>query len=97
MVHHLVLDNCERQQVRPDIVLTSTSWDFMLNSTKINHNIMTICPKPITDIYPLKDVICIPMEHPVSWRVVLTRMQKESYSEIESYIMDTLVQSFIRQ
>ncbi|EHI68922.1 hypothetical protein STRIC_1684 [Streptococcus ictaluri 707-05] len=37
------------------------------------------------------------MEHPVSWRVVLTRMQKESYSEIESYIMDTLVQSFIRQ
>ncbi|MGT2744006.1 LysR family transcriptional regulator [Streptococcus phocae subsp. phocae] len=97
MVHHLVLDTCERQHVRPDIVLTSASWDFMLNSTKINHNIMTICPKPITDIYQLKDIVCIPMEHPIVWRVVLTRLQKESYSEIESYIMDSLVQSFLKE
>ncbi|MUG33530.1 LysR family transcriptional regulator, partial [Psychrobacter sanguinis] len=45
----------------------------------------------------LKDIVCIPMEHPIVWRVVLTRMQKESYSEIESYIMDSLVQSFLKE
>ncbi|BBE40917.1 HTH-type transcriptional regulator CynR [Streptococcus dysgalactiae] len=77
MVHHLVMEACERHQVRPNIVLTSSSWDFMLNSTKINHHILTICPKPITELYQLNDIKCIPMEQPISWRVVLTRLHKK--------------------
>lgn len=96
MVHHLVLEACERHQVRPNIILTSSSWDFMLNSTKINHNVLTICPKPITELYQLKDIKCIPMERPISWRVALTRLRKKSYSEIEAYIMDDLLQSFFK-
>lgn len=94
MVHHLVMEACERHQVRPNIVLTSSSWDFMLNSTKINHHILTICPKPITELYQLNDIKCIPMEQPISWRVVLTRLHKKNYSEVESFIMDDLLQSF---
>ncbi len=96
MVHYLVLETCERNQVRPNIVLTSASWDFMINSTMINHAILTICPKPITDLYPLKNIVCILMEHPISWRVVLTRLRKKNYSDLESYIMDSLVQSFLK-
>lgn len=68
----------------------------MLNSTKINHNVLTICPKPITELYQFKDIKCIPMERPISWRVVLTRLRKKSYSEIEAYIMDDLLQSFFK-
>ncbi|MEN4336504.1 LysR family transcriptional regulator, partial [Streptococcus pyogenes] len=30
------------------------------------------------------------------WRVVLTRLRKKSYSEIEAYIMDDLLQSFFK-
>ncbi len=77
MVHHLVMEACERHQVRPNIVLTSSSGDFMLNSTKINHHILTIYPKPITELYQLNDIKCIPMEQPISWRVVLTRLHKK--------------------
>lgn len=96
MVHHLVLESCERKHVRPNIVLTSASWDFMINSTMINHKILTICSKPIMDLYPMKNIISIPMEHPISWRVVLTRLKKNNYSDLEAYIMDSLVQSFIK-
>lgn len=94
MIHHLFLESCERKQIRPDIVLTSASWDFMINSTIINHQILTICPKPIKDLYPMKNIVSIPMEHPIAWRVVLTRLKKKNYSDLESYIMDSLIQSF---
>ncbi|MEG0254748.1 MAG: LysR family transcriptional regulator [Vagococcus sp.] len=95
MIHHLLNETFERHQVHPNIILTSGSWDFMLNSTKINHDIVTILPKPTIDLYQVTDVVCIPMERPVSWKVVLTRLRKENYSKIESYIVDSLTQSFI--
>ncbi|KHD45451.1 LysR family transcriptional regulator [Streptococcus hongkongensis] len=94
MVNHLVMKACERHQIRPKIVLTSASWDFLINSTKINHNLLTICPKPIIDLYPSKDIKCISMKNPVSWKVLLTRIKKNTYSDIESYIMDNLLRSF---
>lgn len=94
MVNHLVRAAFERQQIRPEIVLTSASWDFLINSTKINHNLLTICPKPITDLYPMKDIKCIRMKQAITWKVQLTRLRKDRYSELEAYIMDSLLQSF---
>lgn len=95
MINHLLTEAFERHKVHPNVILTSGSWDFMLNSTKINHDIVTILPKPTNDLYQVTDVACIPMSQPVSWRVVLTRLRKENYSRIESYILDSLIQSFI--
>lgn len=94
MINHLLLEKFERHQVHPNIILTSGSWDFMLNSTKINHDIATILPKPTIDLYQVTDVVCIPMEKPISWRVVLARLKKENYSKMESYIIESLTQAF---
>lgn len=94
MINHLLLEAFERHQVHPNVILTSGSWDFMLNSTKINHEIMTILPTPINTTYHGDDVVCILMEQPIMWRVVLARLRKENYSNVEAYIMDSLIQSF---
>lgn len=94
MINHLLLEAFKRHQIHPNIILTSGSWDFMLNSTKINHEIMTILPTPINTTYQGDDVVCIPMEQPVKWSVVLARLRKENYSKVEAYIIDSLIQSF---
>ncbi|MGX7023254.1 LysR family transcriptional regulator [Vagococcus hydrophili] len=94
MINHLLMDQFERHQVHPNIILTSGSWDFMLNSTKINHDIATILPKPTKDLYQVTDVVCLPMEKPISWQVVLARLRKDNYSKIEAYIIESLTQAF---
>lgn len=93
MINHLLMDAFERHQIHPNIILMSGSWDFMLNATKINHDIMTILPNPTNDSYNLKDVKCIKLEQPIIWKVVLARLKKENYNKIESYINDSMIEA----
>lgn len=94
MINHYLNETFERLQIHPNIILTSGSWDFMLNSTKINPNIATILPNTIVSFYPSNDVKCIKINNPIPWRVVVTRLRKNTYSKIESYIIDSLVGMF---
>lgn len=94
MIHHLLKKEFERHHVYPHIILTSGSWDFLLNSTKINPNLVTILPKPLIETYPDDDVICLPINKPVVWQVVISRLKKDGYSETESYILEELLRRF---
>lgn len=94
MIHHLLKNAFERNNIQPRIILQSGSWDFLLNSTKINQDLLSILPMPISDHYQFPDIVSIPMKEPVSWRVTICRLKKNSYNSIETYILDALLQEF---
>lgn len=94
MIHHLLKNTFERNNIQPRIILQSGSWDFLLNSTKINQGLLSILPIPISDYYQFPDIVSIPMKEPVSWRVTLCRLKKNDYSSVEAYILDALLQEF---
>lgn len=94
MIHHFLTAAFGRQQVHPNIILTSGSWDYLLNATRVNKEVGTILPKPIHDLYPIKGITCRPIEKPVVWTVILARLKKTTYSHAESFILDSLLNSF---
>lgn len=49
MIHHLIKEKCKYTDINPQIILESASWDFLINSTRINPQLMTIIPKPTVD------------------------------------------------
>lgn len=91
MIHHLLKKKFEYYRVYPNIILTSGSWDFLLNSTKINPNIITILPKSLIETYPDNNIVCLSIKKPVIWQVVISRVKKTGYSEIENYIFEELL------
>lgn len=94
MIHHLLTNKFEQNNIFLNIILKSSSWDFMLNATKINDDLMTILPLPIADQYPSDDYVCRRIEEPIAWRVMLTRLRKSNYNSIENYIFDSMIRAF---
>lgn len=94
MIHHLIKGAFERNNIQPNIILTSGSWDFLINSTKINQELFSILPVPISEHYQFSDISSIPMKDPIPWRVTICRLKKEAYSNLEAYILDSLLQEF---
>ncbi|MBP1040724.1 LysR family transcriptional regulator [Vagococcus sp. BWB3-3] len=91
MINHFLTAAFGRHQVHPNILLTSGSWDYMLNAARINKEVATILPKPIQDLYQIEGVTCRPIEQPVIWTVILARLKKSTYSHPESFILDSLL------
>ncbi|MGM0209092.1 hypothetical protein IGI96_003616 [Enterococcus sp. DIV0421] len=94
MIHHLIKEKFKKHNIYQNIVLTSKSWDFLLNSTKINDEFITIVPYPLIEQYPLKNMIALPIHQPIPWRVMLTRIKKSNYTTIEEFIFDQLLNEF---
>lgn len=94
MIYHQLNERFKRHNVYPNIILESSSWDFMLNSTKINNEVFTILPYPIADLYPANDYVCRKIKDPIPWRVTLCRLRKNNYSNIENYILDAMLNAF---
>lgn len=94
MIHHLFKDTCERNNVYANIILKSSSWDFMLNSTKINEELLTILPLPMAEQYASADFVARRMNEPIIWKVMICRLKKNNYTNTEKYIYDTLLELF---
>ncbi|TNH05562.1 LysR family transcriptional regulator [Testudinibacter sp. TR-2022] len=94
MIYHQLSEHFKRYNIYPNIILESSSWDFLLNSTKINKALLTILPFPISELYPATDYVCRKIKDPVPWRVTLCRLRKNNYSNIENYILDSLLKAF---
>ncbi|MGV3011653.1 LysR family transcriptional regulator [Streptococcus thoraltensis] len=94
MIHHLIKEKCQYTNINPQIVLESASWDFLVNSTRINPQLLTIIPKQTMHNYVLQDIVAIPMENPIPWKVMVSRLKKNNYSAIEEYIFNKILEKF---
>ncbi|MEO1768965.1 LysR family transcriptional regulator [Candidatus Enterococcus ferrettii] len=97
MIHHYVKQAFERHHVSLSVSLQSWSWDFLLNSTRINRELFTLLPKPIASQYPFDDIVMIPMKDPIPWTVTICQLKKETSSNVESYILESLLSHFNSQ
>ena len=94
MINHLVSQRLNNLSIYPEIVLTSASWDFLLNSTKINQELVSILPSTILDTYPNDEIICLPMAKPIPWIITLCRIKKQNYSQTETYFFNEILKAF---
>lgn len=94
MISHQLKEAFERHNIYPNIMIESSSWDFMLSAVKLNADILTILPYPIAQQYASPDFICRKIHDPILWRVTLCRLKKNNYSTVANYIFDLLLQAF---
>lgn len=94
MVHHLLTKEFERRGVEINTVLSSTSWDFLLNATSYS-NILTIMPSPVSDYYKDTRIIKVPFKNPIYWDVVICRPRKKHYTRVEKFTFEAIVNYFI--
>jgi DNA-binding transcriptional LysR family regulator len=97
MIHHLVKAKFEQHNIRQNIVLQSGSWDFLVNSARINHELLSILPLPIAEQYSFEDIVAVPIKQAIPWKVMLCRLKKSNYNRVEEYILDALLEEFDTQ
>jgi DNA-binding transcriptional LysR family regulator len=94
MIHHQLKRKFESLNITPDIALMSSSWDFLLESTR-GSDFITILPSPVNKHISYSDIIEIPFDPPFPWKVVLVYPIKSRYSRIENYVRQSMMSYFI--
>jgi DNA-binding transcriptional LysR family regulator len=94
MIHHQLKRKFESLNISPDIALMSSSWDFLLESTR-GSDFITILPSPVNKHFSYSDVKEIPFDPPFPWKVVLVYPIKSRYSRIENYVRQSMISYFI--
>lgn len=94
MIHHQLMKQFELQDIKPNIVLRSTLWDFLLESTR-NTSSITILPSPIRNHIRWDNIVEKHFENPIHWQVVLAYPQKAHYNHIERYVRKSAMDHFV--
>lgn len=93
MIHHLLMEKFQQEKVRPEIEVTSASWDFLLN-TALSSNIITILPSSTTVIFPNKEYVEVPFENPLFMEITFCRHKKKYYTDAEEYAKKLIAEYF---
>ena len=96
MIHHQLMKQFEHQGIKPNIILRSSLWDFLLESTR-NTSAITILPSPIRNHIRWENIIEKQFDQPIHWRVVLAYPQKTHYNRIERYVRKSAMDYFVHQ
>ena len=95
MIHHQLFRKFRSIDMEPNIAVYSSSWDFLLESTRMS-NFITILPSPTRAHMNFEDIVEVPFDHPISWHVVLTYPVKEHYTRIEEFVRDSIMDYFLK-
>lgn len=95
MIHHHLMKKFNSLRLRPKFALMSGSWDFLIEITRTT-DFITILPSPIKDHFMMNEITEVKFKDPIPWRVVILHERKEAYSLIHSYIIDSLVNYFVK-
>jgi len=93
MIHHQMMRAFDQHDIRPNVLITSAYWDYLLRAT-IHSGLVTILPAPIADYFADLKIAKVEMEDPIVWSVVLCRHKKASYSRAETCLFDHIVNFF---
>ena len=94
MIHHQLIKKFETESIKPNIVLSSSLWDFLLESTR-SSDYITILPAPIHNHIRFDGIVEKQFEQPIYWHVVLAYPIKTHYNRIERYVRKSMHDFFI--
>ncbi|WP_459129966.1 LysR family transcriptional regulator [Guggenheimella bovis] len=93
MIHHLIKRKLFSLNIPPNIVFTSKSWDFLLESVKHSDS-LTILPAPISSHYNLVDIVSKDIQKPLLWEVALCYPKKKTYLAAEKKVFEQVSRHF---
>ena len=92
-IHHKIKERLDLEGIQPKKIITSTSWDFLLMSTK-KSNFVTIFQLPIKDIFLLNGIVAVPFHDPIPWKVAICQLKKKRYTQIEKFVLKSIIAHF---
>lgn len=95
LAHDLLLDRFKTYKTTPNIVMTSSLWDFLLNAIR-STEMITILPSLTQKRFQFADISMVPIADPLPWRIVLSRVKKKRYSRVERLTHDIIIAAFAR-
>lgn len=93
MIHHLLIAKFNQHRVTPRILHQVSSWDFLLETVK-SSNLVTILPKQIHRVGQVDSLVRVQVEDPVNWKIALISEHKSNYTQIETYVRESLINYF---
>ncbi|TXT19642.1 MAG: LysR family transcriptional regulator [Erysipelotrichaceae bacterium] len=95
MIRHQLERKFESLGFRPNIAITSSSWDFLLESTR-GSNFITILPSPTRNHMRMEGIVEKHFDQPISWHVVLAYPIKQHHNRIEIYVKRSIIDFFTK-
>ena len=96
-VYHLVNKKLESQEAKSNLLFTSASWDYMIESVVDNKHI-AILPTVYFGQFISRiehiGVVEKRFEDPISYIPVLARPKKKVYAPVESFVFDSILENF---
>lgn len=89
MIHHLLNTKFNTHNSHPRHAIYSSSWDFFIEAIKTN-DLVTILPRPVMDFIRGDIIVERPIENTINWDVVAAFSKKNSYTTLETYVLDSL-------
>ncbi|AQS53783.1 HTH-type transcriptional regulator GltC [Jeotgalibaca dankookensis] len=93
ITNKLVSEKLKSKKSETAITLTSASWDFLVETT-YHSDIIAILPAPIKRYLKIEDVAMKRFNDPIPFNVLLCRPIKQSYSPVEAYLHEEMLNYF---
>lgn len=95
MIRHQLERKFDSLGIKPNIALSSESWDFLLEATR-GTDFITILPSPTSHHINMDGIVEKHFDHPISWHVVLAYPAKQHYNRIELYTKRSIIEFFTK-
>lgn len=95
--YHLIKDKLKKAKTKFNLLFTSASWDYMIESVVDNEHIAILPTVYFTQFMSrIKHIGVIEkrFEKPISYIPVLARPVKKVYSPVESFVFDSILENF---
>lgn len=85
-----IMDQFRQRQMKVDLLLSSTSWEYLIDMVKGNQNI-TFLPKSTYSLMDKKSIIYRSMEDPLEFNIFLSRKLFTEYTPNAKIVYDELI------
>jgi len=92
MIHELLTTEFKKQNVKPNILIYSNYYDFILRST-FKTDIITILPAPVYNYISTKNIKAIPIKNPIKWQIVMCK-RKDKKTKIIDFVSTIIAGHF---
>jgi len=93
MIHHQLIAEFKKQMIKPNILIQSNYWDFLLRSI-LGTDIITILPAVTFDYFPAPYIKTIPFSEPIKWEVVMCRNKRCTHSNVAEFVFFKIKEHF---
>jgi len=93
MIHHHIMQEFEKRDVQPDVLITSDCWEYLVCSV-MQADLVTIFPSIYGGYFANFGISKMAFTEPIPWKVFLCRRKKKTYSRMEEHVFEYILSFF---